>query len=70
MSQYLSNIGEHDRALVAGQRAVALAAALGDLSLQIETRQLLGQVYHALGATLGHGVLRAGCSVHPQRSSV
>ena len=34
---------------MAGQRAVALAAAPGDVSLQIEANQLLGQVYHALG---------------------
>src|SRR5262249_56496969 len=37
------------RALVAGQGAVAFAAAVGDVSLQIEANQLLGQVYHALG---------------------
>jgi tetratricopeptide (TPR) repeat protein len=36
MAQYLSQRGEHDRALVAGQRAVALADTLGDFTLQVE----------------------------------
>jgi class 3 adenylate cyclase/tetratricopeptide (TPR) repeat protein len=49
MAQYLSTISEHSRALVAGQRAVALAVALGDLALQVEANYWLGQVYRILG---------------------
>jgi len=49
MAQYLSHTGEHDRALAAGLRAVAIATALGDFTLQIEAHSWLGVVYKALG---------------------
>jgi len=50
---YLTNhffvTGSHDRALENGQRADAIATALGDFALRLETDLRLGQVYHALG---------------------
>jgi len=49
LSEYFRTIGEHDRALVAGQRALGIGAALGDVALQVETRLRLGQVCHARG---------------------
>jgi class 3 adenylate cyclase/tetratricopeptide (TPR) repeat protein len=41
--------GDHDGAMAAGQQALALAAALGDSALQVETSQRLGQVYLSIG---------------------
>jgi class 3 adenylate cyclase/tetratricopeptide (TPR) repeat protein len=49
MTNYFHNRGDPDRALEAGQRARAIAAALGELALQVETHFHLGHVYHALG---------------------
>src|SRR5262249_27371634 len=39
----------YDRAIVAGERALAIAAALGDVGLQAVTHCFLGQIYHFLG---------------------
>jgi tetratricopeptide (TPR) repeat protein len=42
-------IGNHDRALVSGHRALSIAKDLDDLPLQIDGNFYLGQVYWALG---------------------
>jgi tetratricopeptide (TPR) repeat protein len=42
-------IGDYDRALTAGQRALALAAALGDVALQGLASAVLGEIYYHLG---------------------
>jgi tetratricopeptide (TPR) repeat protein len=49
MSQYLRHQGDYDRALVAGQRAVALAEAFEDSTLKVETNFWLGTIYEGLG---------------------
>jgi tetratricopeptide (TPR) repeat protein len=49
LSEYFRTVSEHDRALVAGQRALEIGTALGDVILQVETRLRLGQVCHARG---------------------
>jgi class 3 adenylate cyclase/tetratricopeptide (TPR) repeat protein len=41
--------GDYEHGLASGQRARAIATALGDLALQVETHFHLGHVYHALG---------------------
>jgi tetratricopeptide (TPR) repeat protein len=42
-------MGDHDRATDAGQRALAIAGDLGDVTLELETRCYLGQAYYLLG---------------------
>jgi DNA-binding SARP family transcriptional activator len=49
LSEYFRTVGEHDRALEVGQRALEIGTALGDVTLQVETRLRLGQVSHARG---------------------
>jgi tetratricopeptide (TPR) repeat protein len=53
VSAYLSEdcwrTGNLDRAVESGQRALAIADALGDFGLQIVTNRYLGQAYHTLG---------------------
>jgi DNA-binding SARP family transcriptional activator len=49
LSEYFRTVGEHDRALRVGQRALEIGTALGDVPLQAETRLRLGQVCHARG---------------------
>jgi class 3 adenylate cyclase/tetratricopeptide (TPR) repeat protein len=49
MARYFWVMGDHDRAIAYGQRAVALAAALGDGSLQVSMNLELGMVYRTLG---------------------
>jgi tetratricopeptide (TPR) repeat protein len=49
MINYFWVRGDYDRALASGQRARAIAAALGELALQVQTHFHLGQVYHSLG---------------------
>ncbi len=49
MIHYFRQTGDHQRAVEAGQRARALAAACGDVGLQVSTNFYLGQVYHTLG---------------------
>jgi class 3 adenylate cyclase/tetratricopeptide (TPR) repeat protein len=49
MADYLRLMGSYDCALVAGQRALALAAALKDISLQAMTQEHLGTIYYHLG---------------------
>jgi DNA-binding SARP family transcriptional activator len=49
LSEYYRTVSEHDRALAVGRRALEIGTALGDVTLQVETRLRLGQVYHARG---------------------
>src|SRR5262249_28328785 len=49
MASGLRTIGDHDGAMVAGQQARALAAALGDSALQGQASYNLGQVYYFIG---------------------
>jgi class 3 adenylate cyclase/tetratricopeptide (TPR) repeat protein len=49
MSANFNMVGEHDRAVEAGQRAVAFAAALGLPRLQIATNFHVGAAYYSLG---------------------
>jgi class 3 adenylate cyclase/tetratricopeptide (TPR) repeat protein len=49
LADYLRLMGSYDRALAAGQRALALAAALEDISLQAMTQEHLGTIYYYLG---------------------
>jgi len=49
LTQYLSHTGDHDRAIETGQRAVALAADCGSLTLQVEAHHWLALVYRAIG---------------------
>jgi tetratricopeptide (TPR) repeat protein len=49
MTHYFWILGDQDRAIEFGQRALALATALSDFALQVTTHFRLGQVYHALG---------------------
>jgi class 3 adenylate cyclase/tetratricopeptide (TPR) repeat protein len=42
-------VGDPDRALAAGQRALAIAADLGDIGLTVTAQNFLGQVYRILG---------------------
>jgi class 3 adenylate cyclase/tetratricopeptide (TPR) repeat protein len=48
-SFHLFLIGQHDRALEAGQRALAIAKNRGDARLEIETNLSLGRIYTTLG---------------------
>jgi class 3 adenylate cyclase/tetratricopeptide (TPR) repeat protein len=49
MTACLEATGDLPRAVEVGQRALALAATLGDAALQVVTHLFLGQVYHSLG---------------------
>jgi class 3 adenylate cyclase/tetratricopeptide (TPR) repeat protein len=49
LANHLQWIGEYDRALTAGQRALALAVALGDVPLQGLANAELGPIYYHLG---------------------
>jgi class 3 adenylate cyclase/tetratricopeptide (TPR) repeat protein len=53
VSAYLSTtffvVGDNDRALECGERALAINAARGDFWLQVGMNFRLGQVYHAIG---------------------
>ncbi len=42
-------MGDHDRAVVSGQRALATATATGDFARQVMANYSLGEAYHALG---------------------
>ena len=43
-------VGDHERAIHAGERVVAISQTLPDFPLQVEINFWLGQVYHATGA--------------------
>jgi tetratricopeptide (TPR) repeat protein len=49
LSEYFRTVSEHARALEVGRRALDIGTALGDVTLQVETRLRLGQVCHARG---------------------
>ena len=42
-------MGDHDGAVESGQHALAVAATLGDVALQVMARHFLGVAYHVLG---------------------
>jgi tetratricopeptide (TPR) repeat protein len=46
---YFSVIGEHDRAMASGQRALALATTSGAFDVQVIAQTFLGQAYYAVG---------------------
>ena len=41
-------VGDYDRALESGQRALDIASALSDVTVQVTTNEHLGRVYHQL----------------------
>ena len=49
MTYYCWFIGDLDRALAAGLRALTIATDLGDVALQVRTHRVLGCAYHAGG---------------------
>jgi class 3 adenylate cyclase/tetratricopeptide (TPR) repeat protein len=49
MANVLWNTGEYDGAMAAGQQGLALAAALGERALHLQTSYTLGQVYSLIG---------------------
>ena len=49
MAQYFWATGEPDRAIELGQRGLEIAAALGDLGIQVVSHFVLGLAYHAGG---------------------
>jgi tetratricopeptide (TPR) repeat protein len=49
MAAILRLTGDLEGAIVAGQQALDLAAALGESALQVEASYRLGQIYHAIG---------------------
>jgi tetratricopeptide (TPR) repeat protein len=49
MSANFNVLGDHDRAVEAGQRALAVAAALGNSRLQVATNFHLGAAHYSLG---------------------
>jgi tetratricopeptide (TPR) repeat protein len=49
MSRQFRQIPDYDRAIASGERALAIAAALGDFRLQVATHAFLGQTYYFLG---------------------
>src|SRR5262249_42205236 len=49
LAEYFRQMGELNRAVESGERALALATALGDFTLQVMATFFLGLAYHALG---------------------
>jgi tetratricopeptide (TPR) repeat protein len=49
MSGYFSREGEHERAVNAGERALAVAMEMGDFTLQVVTQDRLSRTYYSLG---------------------
>ena len=49
MTNCFGDIGDLQRAVEVGQRALALAGTLGDAALQVVTHLFLGRVYYSLG---------------------
>ena len=49
MTQYGWLMGDHARAIAAGQQALTVAADCGDVALRVRAHLALGRVYHALG---------------------
>jgi class 3 adenylate cyclase/tetratricopeptide (TPR) repeat protein len=46
---YFTTMGEHDRAIAAGLRALTLATTSGAFDVQVTAQTYLGQAYHAVG---------------------
>jgi class 3 adenylate cyclase/tetratricopeptide (TPR) repeat protein len=44
------NEGQWDRAFASGERALAVAEAIGDITIQVQTSYRLGQTYYSLGS--------------------
>jgi tetratricopeptide (TPR) repeat protein len=49
LCNYFVGTGEHDRAIAAGQRALALATSSGAVDLQVSTQTTPGLAYHTVG---------------------
>jgi predicted ATPase len=49
LCNYFTGMGELDRAITAGQRALALATTSGAFDLQVSTQTTMGLVYHTAG---------------------
>jgi len=49
VTSYFREIGEYDRAIDSGRRALSIAEAMGDLALQVPANHFLGQVCHDQG---------------------
>jgi tetratricopeptide (TPR) repeat protein len=49
MTRSFCPTADYDRAIATGERALAIAAALGDVDLQVATQGLLGQAFYFLG---------------------
>jgi tetratricopeptide (TPR) repeat protein len=49
MTRHFCPAADYDRAIASGERALAIAAAIGDVDLQAATQGLLGQAYYFLG---------------------
>jgi tetratricopeptide (TPR) repeat protein len=49
MCRHCREMGDHDGAVESGQHALAVAATLGDVALQVMARHFLGVAYHVLG---------------------
>ena len=67
MANTLLGMGDNAGALATAQRALALAAALGDLTLQAQPQMRLGHIYHTLGDyQRGLDLLRKAVDVPPR----
>ena len=61
LCQYFQDVGEYDRAITAGQRALALATTSGAFNIQVIARAYLGAAYYMRGRlSAGAGPLTAG----------
>jgi hypothetical protein len=49
MTCHFWGIADFDHAIASGERALAIAAVVGDVGLQVATQCLLGQAYYFLG---------------------
>jgi predicted ATPase len=49
LTHYYWNIGDLDRGIEVGHRALAIATTLADVPLQVRAHRALGYVYHAMG---------------------
>jgi class 3 adenylate cyclase/tetratricopeptide (TPR) repeat protein len=50
MTAYLYIMGDHRRAVESGERALAAAVELGDMALQVQTRERLGRAHRWMGS--------------------
>jgi class 3 adenylate cyclase/tetratricopeptide (TPR) repeat protein len=49
MANYFQQIGDHQRGIEFGQRALAMAMSREDVEIRVQTHYFLGQAYYALG---------------------